>query len=123
MERRGTEVGQGKEEGRAEYLERLAQDIAEEKILTDRHLQSPDQVGDVFPALMMMKEVPPDLDMIFQYLDKASPMAINGMPQFFSFGFLGKEEAAFVIDRANYWTRLKKEARESANQQKDSVSR
>jgi hypothetical protein len=61
-----------------EEIKKLAKDIYTGLVFTDRHIQvaSP--------------------GMIYEYMDKAGPMSINGMPMFCSFRFISQEDAKKV---------------------------
>ena len=85
-----------------EEIKKLADDIYKGLVFTDRHIDNPNDVPRVFAALMLMGEEqidelkanPPG--MIYEYMEKAGPMGINGMPIFFSFRFIGQEDAKKV---------------------------
>jgi len=85
-----------------EEIKKLADEIYRGLIFTDRHIQNPDDISRVFMPLVLMKEEqieefranPPG--MIYEYMDKACPMSINGMPMFLSFRLLSKEDAKKV---------------------------
>lgn len=85
-----------------EEIKKLADDIYKGLIFTDRHIQNPDDISRVFMPLVLMKEEqieefrtnPPG--MIYEYMEKAGPMSINGMPMFLSFRFLNQEDAKKV---------------------------
>jgi hypothetical protein len=100
-------------------LKQIAIDIHAGRIWTDRHCQNPDDITRVFmPLIFALADVEKTEDkveqlkrkveksknrklleeagMIFEYIDKAGPMAINGMPMFLSFHILNKEETVKV---------------------------
>lgn len=79
-------------------LRQLVLDICDNKVFTDRHCHSADEVGMCFPVLQFMKLCdrkylaanPPGL--IWEYYSKAAPMAVNGLPMFWSLHFLSPED-------------------------------
>ena len=83
-----------------EELKQIAKDLYAGQIFTDRHVSNPDLLSSVFMVLAFMQsetkvgktfyDNPPAL--IYEYMDKAGPMGINGMPMFTSFCQLDKEE-------------------------------
>ena len=89
-------------------LKTLAEDIFKGNVFTDRNLppNNPHGVTMVFPVLWMLdKEQIKDLqkknksgevDMFYEYLDRASPRSCNGYPMFFSVQILSKGEAQKV---------------------------
>ena len=81
-----------------EELKQITVDLFHGKIFTDRHCRRPQDVMMVFMPLGLMepkafrklqKDSP---GMIFEYLDKASPRSVNGMPGFFSCQMLSQED-------------------------------
>jgi len=86
-----------------EELKQIAQDLWAGKIYTDRHIpeqEMPYALATVFMPLALMH--PDDREklftgenkptLIYEYLDKAGPRSVNGMPGFFSFHCLNEEE-------------------------------
>ena len=71
-------------------IKQLAVDFHHGMIFCDRHVARPDDLPRVFMILNLMDEKafkkfkadPPGL--IYEYLEKAGPTSINGMPVFFS---------------------------------------
>ena len=92
-----------------EELKKIAKDLIKEKIFTDRHCQDPEDIRKVFMLLSLMnKEQLQDFQdkkpaFIFEYLDKANPRAINGMPSFFSMQYLNEEETEKMISYYNLY--------------------
>lgn len=90
-----------------EEVKRLAVDLHAGRIFCDRHLDQVEELGEVFVILALMDR--PDLQslhdmlgpqgMVYEYTDKAGPMAINGHPCFFSAKFLNSEDAERVLDK------------------------
>ncbi len=86
-----------------EEVKKIAEDIYKGLIFTDRHISNPNDLTSVFMVLMFMEEKdinrfknnPPGL--IYEYMDKAGPMTINGNPIFMSMQLLSKEDGERVI--------------------------
>jgi hypothetical protein len=80
-------------------LKQLALDVVEGRVFTDRHCNSESDVRSVFMVLSLMdkKQIDEMLEkkpaMFYEYLDKANPISVNGMPTFFSLAFITEEEA------------------------------
>ena len=79
-------------------LRQLVLDICDNKVFTDRHCRTADEVGMSFPCLMFLKLCdrkflaanPPGL--MWEYYTKASPTGVNGLPMFFSCHFLSPDD-------------------------------
>ena len=88
-----------------EEIKKLADDMYRGLVFTDRHIQNPDDISRVFiPLALLEKEQIEELKvespgMIYEYMDQAGPMAINGMPMFCSFRFLSQEDAKKVMGK------------------------
>lgn len=88
-----------------EDIKKLADDIYKGLVFTDRHIQNPDDVPRVFiPLVLLKKEQIEELNvrsigMIYEYIDKAGPMSINGMPMFLSLRMLSQEDAKKVNEK------------------------
>lgn len=79
-------------------LRMLAIDLADGNVFTNCHLDNPDQIASHFIPLGLgafdkktKKEIS-DIGMIYEYNNKALPMACNGKPMFISFSYLNKED-------------------------------
>jgi hypothetical protein len=85
-----------------EELKKIARDLYDGKIFTDRHLQSLDELRMVFMVLAFMDQTEikqmeeNKVDMVFEYLDKAGPRAVNGKPCFFSCQTATQDEVAKI---------------------------
>ena len=85
-------------------LRKLAVDIFKGMVFTDRHVQIKEDVPRVFmPMALMGRQQVEDFQkkspgLIYEYMDKALPKSINGMPMFLSFRFLSIEETKKVFD-------------------------
>ena len=89
-----------------EGIKKLAEDIYRGLVFTDRHVQNPDDISRVFLPLVFLKkeqieELLADLPgmMIYEYMDKAGPMSINGMPIFYSLRLLDQEDVKKVNEK------------------------
>jgi hypothetical protein len=88
-------------------IKQLAEDMYKGLIFTDRHIKIQNDILAVFvPLVLMEKEVIDELQrnppgMIYEYIDKAGPMAINGMPIFLSLRLLSVDDTKKVFDRYN----------------------
>lgn len=88
-----------------EEIKKLADDIYKGLVFTDRHIQNPDDITRVFIPLVILKKEqieefgvnPPGL--VYEYMDRAGPMAVNGMPMFLSLRMLSQEDAKKVNDK------------------------
>ena len=85
-------------------LKQIAIDIYKGHIFTDRQVYNAKDLPLVFMVIPFMDEKdikklqddPPGL--MFEYIDKAGPRAINGMPSFFSMQMLSKEDTKKAFD-------------------------
>lgn len=88
-----------------EEIKKLADDMYRGLVFTDRHIQNHDDVSRVFIPLALLEKEQieklkvEDPGMIYEYMDKAGPMAIDGMPMFWSFRFLNQEDAKKVMEK------------------------
>lgn len=88
-------------------IKQLAEDMYRHLIFTDRQLQNKSDLTMVFTPLIFLskdqlaelKNNPPG--MIYEYIDKAGPMSINGMPIFSSFSIISQEDTRKVIQKYN----------------------
>lgn len=90
-----------------EEIKKLAEDMYKGLVFTDRHIQNPHDIYMVFiPIIFIKKEQADEFNnnppgMIYEYMDKAGNMAINGMPTFFSCNIISQEDANKVIEKYN----------------------
>ena len=88
-------------------IKKLAEDMYKGIVFTDRHLERREDIQSVFAVLNLMDEKQIDIlrknapGMIYEYMDKAGPVAVNGMPIFFSFKMASVEDAKKIIERYN----------------------
>ena len=79
-------------------LKKIAIDIVDGKIFSDRNIENPRDLAMTFMPIALgafkdkTKEELEDIGLIFEYLDQAGPRSINGLPNFFSFQMLNKQE-------------------------------
>lgn len=87
-----------------EEIKKLAEDMYKGLVFTDRNIQPNEEVQTVFmPLALMGKELIDELrknppGMIYEYMDQAGPMSINGMPMFLSFKMVSIDDAKKVFD-------------------------
>ena len=76
-----------------EQLRQLCIDIYAGKVFTDRHCNSPQDIGMVFMVVglggLNNDDEP---EMIYEYLDKAGPRSVNGMPMFMSVNVMNRAD-------------------------------
>lgn len=96
-------------------LKQIAKDLYAGRIFTNFHLQPSEQERLLFsvfmPLVFLKKETKSSKKffedepfMIFEYVDKAGPMAINGYPIFESLQYLTEEEHQKMI---SYYSKVK----------------
>ncbi len=82
-------------------LKQLAKDFVHDKVFSTRHeplFSHPENASQVFMPLVFMDKKAMDAfiakkpEMLYEYLDKAGPRSVNGMPGFTSFQWLNQEE-------------------------------
>jgi len=94
-------------------LKKLAVDIVDGKVFGSWEIKNADLVGAIFIPLMFMKEEQKeehkDVVHYYEYIDKAGPMAVNGMPMFYSMRGITKEELDIIIPLVEEYQKKKKE--------------
>lgn len=98
-----------------EELKRIAVDLYDGKIFSDRHFRSLEEtqslIGVIFLPLAMgalkSKEQIADLGLVYEYFDKAGSRAMNGYPMFTSCCFLGKAETEKMLGFYEEYKKLK----------------
>jgi hypothetical protein len=99
-----------------EELKRLALALFRGDIFTDRQVQNVVDMAAVFmPLALMSPEQAKELAekkpaLIFEYVSKAGPIAVNGMPIFSSFHYLNEEE---YTKFAQFYNKIKDSANEA----------
>jgi hypothetical protein len=105
-----------KQEENKEYKERkhrpmtddeiktLAEDMYKGLVFTDRQLSTADELPMVFIPLALagkelieeLQKIPPG--MIYEYIEEAGPMGVNGMPMFTSFKVASVEDTRKIFE-------------------------
>jgi hypothetical protein len=91
-------------------IKQIAKDLFHGKIFCDRHLKDGKDIEKVFAVIALggadciPEEDRDDVGLIYEYLDKSSPVGINGKPMFFSFNYINKNDTLKVFD---YYEKLK----------------
>jgi hypothetical protein len=81
----------------------VAEGIFRGEIFSSWHISRPEELGMVFMIMMFMgqtglaKMAIHDINFIYEYMSKASPTAINGMPTFFSAHMMDRAHEAKVM--------------------------
>jgi hypothetical protein len=98
-----------------EELKQIAEDLNSGKLFIDRQIPEGLPVHMIImPLIFMSKEQSEtfknnvesgEIAMIYEYIDKAGPRAINGNPMFMSLQTLSKNEVKIVFD---YYNKIKK---------------
>ena len=98
-----------------EELRQIALDLHLGKIFSDRHCPGPESIPMVFMLLNLMEDKvieeikAKNVNFIYEYLDQAGPLSVNGMPTFMSLRFLTKDESDKMFE---YYKKFK-EAQDS----------
>ncbi len=88
-------------------IKKLAEDIFRGLIFTDRQIQDKNEVSRVFmPLIFLNKKQMEELNndnpgMIYEYMEKACNVSINGMPIFLSFCMISQIDAKKVFEKYN----------------------
>lgn len=72
-------------------LRQLAIDIMDGRVFGTWNVQDPRDIGMVFMTLAFGARIPACVAQLYEYLDKAGPRSINGMPSFFSCRLLSRK--------------------------------
>lgn len=90
------------------FLRQLAVDIADNKIFTDWNIKDHNNMTSmVFMPIALgafaewTEEEGKEIGMIYEYMDKAGPRSINGMPIFFSLSVINHADA----DKVASWVK------------------
>lgn len=86
----------------------MARSLFRNEIFTDLHIPEPQPqaVLTVFMPLALggLHAFPIEelekIGLIYEFMDKASPRSVNGLPTFMSFSLLNKEDTRYVLDKA-----------------------
>jgi len=93
-------------------LKQLAIDLVEGKVYTDRHVPN-DMIGIVFSPIALgafsdtTDEELDQIGLVYEYLSEAGKNSINGLPIFFSFRVLNKEQTEKLRGFYNQYKVLK----------------
>lgn len=89
-----------------EDLNNIAHDFYSGKIFSNLHMSEYDVkscLSMVFMVLAFMDPrdmyIPESIGLIYEYIHKAGPRSINGMPMFFSMNYLNVEDTAYVLNK------------------------
>lgn len=91
-------------------LKQIAIDLHSGNIFSDRHLTNPEDISSVFMILSLLnkkqtkKLIDSEPGMIYEYIDKACPMSVNGYPTFLSYQILTKDEFKKMLE---YYNKIK----------------
>lgn len=94
-------------------LKNIAVDIYDGKIFHDQMVKSPQDLPMVFMPLILgafndfTEDEKKDTRMLYEYVDKAGPRLINGMPNFSSFNILFKDDFEMMITFFEEYKKLK----------------
>lgn len=94
----------------SEEISQLAKDIHAGRVFTNYHIRGHlrEMVGSVFMPIVLgafqdvSEEDKSNIGMIYEYMDRAGPLSVNGMPTFFSLQLCSKEDTYLV------WEKVKK---------------
>lgn len=93
-------------------LKQLALDIHEGKVFGTWNIpenESPDTAGVVFMPAILGAEIPEDVVHLYEYIEKAGPRSVNGMPIFMSMHILKRYDHEKLVPMIN---ELKKQREE-----------
>lgn len=78
-------------------LKDIAKDIYRNNIFTDWHIENPEDIKLSFMILRFMeKEDFEDVGLVYEYMSKAGPRSVNGLPTFMSCRLLNIKEVVVV---------------------------
>jgi len=87
-------------------LKQIAIDLQVGHIFSDRHMNEYDRknLGMVFMVILFMDPkdfyIPTSIGLVYEYMSKAMPRGVNGMPMFTSCHFLNVEDTNYVFAKA-----------------------
>jgi len=102
-----------------EELREIAEGIYHGRIFCDRQVHTPQEIPMVFMPLALMDDkgrasmILQDANFVYEYVEKAGPRSINGMPCFFSMRFLTTDQAKKVLDCHHEMVEARKDANET----------
>ena len=109
---------------RAARLKRIAMDLADGKIFSDRHIPEHEKskIGHVFMPLIFgglshfdKDELEDKVNFIYEYYSESMPRGINGMPIFGSMRFLGKSDTVEMFRYHDKYVEAKERFEEDAS--------
>ena len=96
-------------------LETLAWDIIGGKVFGSWDIKNPDMLRMSFMVLAFMEAThmdeikQNDIAHVYEYMDKAGPRSVNGMPCFFSASYLNKADALKLLMRCQEIAELREQ--------------
>ena len=107
-----------------EELKQIAIDFAEGKIFSNLHIdleRNGSMLAMVFMPLALGADISEQIEsgecyMVYEYLSKAGPRSINGMPIFFSMRYISKNEYVIMMQNYNKFVDMKNEFLSDENQ-------
>lgn len=93
-------------------IKNLALDLISDKIFTHCHMDKEDDLPKVFMPIALGAfhgvddEGLKDIGLIYEYMDKAGPRAINGSPSFMSMKYLSKTDTERLFQKAKEMTKV-----------------
>jgi hypothetical protein len=103
----------------------IAEDIYKGQIFTDRHLRDKSMLQSVFMVLALADQKTIDSikaskpGMFYEYLNKASPTAINGMPIFYSMRMANEDDTKKIFELVQKMEEAMKIVKECAGPSKE----
>lgn len=95
-----------------EELSQLAKDIHAGRVFTSLYCSRPELLRSIFMPIAfgsgpgIFDDCGGNPGMLYEYLDRAGPMAINGYPMFFSVQWLTQEEVRMVMAKVEQINKL-----------------
>lgn len=94
-----------------EDLKKLALDMHKGLIFADTQIQQPNMLVMVFMPLALMpinKKWVDQVGLIYEYLDKAGPRSVNGMPTFMSMRIVPRADLPMLIEYVKKYEKAEK---------------
>lgn len=107
-----------------EEIKQLVMDVVGGRVFCDFMIRdpSPNSIGMVFMPLILMEREDglrlmeeDECSMVYEYLEKAGPRSVNGMPGFFSFQFLNRADHDYFADEMTKYLELQEEFLKNEN--------
>ncbi len=96
-------------------LKQIAVDLAEGKIFSNFHLRDQNDLTGTFMVMLFMepdqlkKLADEEIMFIYEYMDKANPLSVNGMPTFFSMHYMNKYDFAIMYNEYQRYVKMRQE--------------